>query len=56
MGPKKASTITDNEIEDIKKSLNFMLEEISNIFKQQKLIMDLMGEIKELKRQNVEKD
>lgn len=56
MPPKKASTITDEEVEDIKKSLNFMSGEIAIISKQQKVIMDMMEEIKELKRQNAEKD
>lgn len=32
-----------------------MLGEVANISKQQKLKLDLMGEIKELQRQNVEK-
>ncbi|XP_056133932.1 seipin-like [Lampris incognitus] len=57
MGPKQASTVTEEEAEDIKKSLNFMPEEIANISKQQKqLIMDLTGEIKDLRRQNDDKD
>ena len=56
MGPKKVNTITEDEVEEIKKSLNFMSEEISNISKQQKLILSLMDEIKELQKQNAEKD
>ncbi len=33
-----------------------MSEEIATISKQQKITMDLMGEMKELKRQNLDKD
>ena len=44
------------EIEDIKQSLNFMSGELTTVTKQLKVLMDLMGEIKELKRQNMEKD
>lgn len=51
MPPKKTE-----EIEEIKRSLDFMSEEITSISRQQKVIMDLLGEIKELKRQNAEKD
>lgn len=48
--------MTDEELEEIKKSLNFMSEEITTISKQQKVIMDLFEEIKDLRRQNEEKD
>lgn len=41
-------------MEEIKRSLNFVSEVI--ISKQQKLSMELMGEIKALTRQNEEKD
>lgn len=51
MPPKK-----NEEIEEIKKSLDFLSEEISIVSKQQKTIIDLMSEIKELKKQNEEKD
>lgn len=51
MPPKKYK-----EIEEIKKSLDFLSEEISTVSKQQKTIIDLMSEIKELKKQNEEKD
>uniref|UniRef100_A0A096MAF3 L1 transposable element RRM domain-containing protein n=1 Tax=Poecilia formosa TaxID=48698 RepID=A0A096MAF3_POEFO len=44
------------EFEEIKKSLDFMSDEIAKISQPQNLIMNLMGEVKELKRQNVEKD
>uniref|UniRef100_A0A096M2W2 L1 transposable element RRM domain-containing protein n=1 Tax=Poecilia formosa TaxID=48698 RepID=A0A096M2W2_POEFO len=46
-------SITEEEFEEIKKSLDFMSDEIAKISQQQNLIM---GEVKELKRQNVEKD
>lgn len=51
MPPKK-----NEEIEEIKKTLDFLSEEISTVSKQQKSIIDLMSEIKELKKQNEEKD
>ncbi|ROL41279.1 hypothetical protein DPX16_5388 [Anabarilius grahami] len=51
MPPKK-----NDEIEEIKKSLDFLCEEIMTVSKQQKMIMDLMSEVKELKKQNQEKD
>ncbi|XDV33591.1 hypothetical protein PO909_003956 [Leuciscus waleckii] len=51
MPPKK-----NEEIEKIKKSLDFLSEEISTVSKQQKTIIDLMSAIKELKKQNEEKD
>lgn len=44
------------EIEDIKQSLNFMSGELTTVTKQLKDLMDLLGEIKELKKQNMEKD
>lgn len=56
MPPKKNVEKKNEEVEEIKKSLDFMSEEIITTSAQQKMIMDLMGEIKELKRQNVEKD
>lgn len=51
MPPKK-----NEEIEDIKKALDFLSEEIATVSKQQKMIINLMSEIKELKKQNEEKD
>ncbi|KAM3618395.1 uncharacterized protein V6R79_019930 [Siganus canaliculatus] len=57
MPPKgKNNAALDEEIEEIKKSLNYLSGEISTISKQQKLILDLMDEIKELKKQCAEKD
>lgn len=37
------------ELEEIKKSLNFMSEEISKVVKQQATLMGLMGEVRELR-------
>lgn len=37
------------ELEEIKKSLNFMSEEISKVVKQQATLMSLMGEVRELR-------
>uniref|UniRef100_A0A1A8VGH7 Helentron 4 helitron-like transposon replicase/helicase/endonuclease n=1 Tax=Nothobranchius furzeri TaxID=105023 RepID=A0A1A8VGH7_NOTFU len=54
MGPKKA--ITAEEGDDIKKSLEFMTEEISTIRKQQITILTLVEEVKTLRLQNAEKD
>lgn len=48
--------MTEEKFGVLKKSLNFMSGEFSNIFKQQQIIMELMGDIRELKRQQVEKD
>ena len=56
MPPKKNCAITDEEVKEIKKMLDFLSEVIATVSKQQKMIMDLMGKIKELKRQNAEKD
>ncbi|KAI9525221.1 hypothetical protein NQZ68_009901 [Dissostichus eleginoides] len=54
MGPKK--TIAAEEVEDIKKSLDFLAEEISADRLQQKNILDLVKEVKDLRIQNAEKD
>lgn len=57
MPPKsKINAALDEEIEEIKKSLDYMSGEITTISKQQKMILDMMGEIKELKKQCAEKD
>lgn len=45
----------EDELEDIKRSLNLMLQEISTTSKDQRKIMDLMKN-EELKRLNDEKD
>lgn len=54
MGPKKS--LMAEEVEDIKKSLNFIMEEVSAVRLQQKSIMDLVGEVKALRVLNEEKD
>ncbi|KAI4794798.1 hypothetical protein KUCAC02_031831, partial [Chaenocephalus aceratus] len=54
MGPKK--TIAAEEVEDIKKSLDFLAEDISAVRLQQKNILDLVKEFKDLRIQNAEKD
>lgn len=54
MGPKKA--LTAEEGDDIKKSLDFLSEEISAVKLQQKSILALVEEVKALRIQNAEKD
>ena len=54
MGPKKA--LAAEEGEEIKKSLEFLTEEISVVKLQQKAILDLVEEVKALRIQNPEKD
>ena len=45
-----------NEIDELKKSLDFQSGELSNINKKLTVITEMMAEIKELKTQNIEKD
>ncbi|CAJ1059656.1 uncharacterized protein LOC120437470 [Xyrichtys novacula] len=54
MGPKK--TLTAEEGDDIKNSLDFLSEEISIVKLQQKSILDLVEEVKALRTQNAKKD
>ena len=54
MGPKKA--FTAEEAEEIKRSLDFLSEEVAAMRKQQRDILDLAGEIKVLRLQSEEKD
>ncbi|KAL4006238.1 SH2 domain protein 2A [Sarotherodon galilaeus] len=54
MGPKKV--LSAEEGDDIKKSLEFMTEEISAVKLQMKAILDLVEEVKALRIQNAEKD
>ncbi|KAL3988971.1 hypothetical protein ACER0C_013289 [Sarotherodon galilaeus] len=54
MGLKR--TPTAEEIEDIKKSLDFLTEETSAIKLQQKYILDIVKEIRSLHNQNAEKE
>lgn len=56
MPPKKATNVMEEEMEEIKKSLNFMSEEISKVLKQQSKLLDLMEEVKQLKNLVKEKD
>lgn len=51
MGPKKA--MTDEEGDNMKKSLEFMSEEFSVVKMQQKAILELVEEVKTLRIQNV---
>ncbi|KAK1896608.1 Ubiquinone/menaquinone biosynthesis C-methyltransferase UbiE [Dissostichus eleginoides] len=55
MAPKKSANLPD-EVEEIKKSLDFLSAEIKTVAAQQNQIMELMGEIQSLKIQNIEKD
>ena len=54
--PPKKNAILPDEVEEIKKSLDFLSAEISTVAAKQKKIMDLMGDIQTLKRQSLEKD
>ncbi len=54
MAPKKVPPI--EEIEDIKRSLDFLGEEVSAVRLQQKNILDLVEEVKALWLQNLEKE
>lgn len=46
----------ESDLEEIKTSLNTLTEEIHKVSTQQQMLMDLTREVKELKRQNDEKD
>ncbi len=54
MGPKKAPSA--EEVDDIKKALDFLSEEVSAVRLQQKGILKLVEEVKALRIQNEEKD
>lgn len=54
MAPKKVPTV--EEMEDIKKSLDFLGEEVSAVRLQQRNILDMVEEIKALRLQNIEKE
>ena len=45
-----------NEIEELKRALDFQSGELSNITKKLEVITEMMVEIKELKQQNIDKD
>ncbi|KAJ8408799.1 hypothetical protein AAFF_G00246170 [Aldrovandia affinis] len=52
--PKK--NLAAEELEDIKRSLDFLTEEVSDVKLQQKTILELVEEVKALRIQNAEKD
>lgn len=56
MPPKKISSVVEEELEEIRKSLNFMSDELSKVAKQQAMLLDLMDEVKQLKNLVKEKD
>lgn len=56
MPPKKANPGVEEELEEIRKSLNFMSDELSKVAKQQGMLHDLMDEIKQLKNLIKDKD
>ncbi len=55
MAPRKSTVALEDELEEIRKSLNFMSEELSKVAKQQ-MLLDLMSEIKQLRNVIKEKD
>ncbi len=56
MPSKKISSVVEDELEEIRKSLNFMSGELSKVAKQQTMLLDLMDEVKQLKNLVKEKD
>lgn len=54
MPPEK--NVVEDELEGIRKSLNFMSEEPSKVAKQKAVVLDLMNEIKQLKNLDKERD
>lgn len=55
MPPKKYPAQAE-EVDDIKRSLDMLMEEVSVVRQQQKTIMSLVEEVKALRLQNIEKD
>lgn len=51
MPPKKIPSAVEEELEEIRKSLNFMSDELSKA-----MLLELMGEVKQLKNLVKEKD
>lgn len=51
----KKSAISEEDVEEIKRSVNLNSEEGGNISRQQELILNLMGQIKNLQKQDSEK-
>ncbi|KAJ8353946.1 hypothetical protein SKAU_G00215130 [Synaphobranchus kaupii] len=56
MPPKKNPMVAPEEVDDIKKALEFLSEEVSAVSRQQKTIMGIVEEVKALRLQNSEKD
>lgn len=56
MPPKKASNIVEEELEEIRKFLNFMSDELSKVAKWQAMVLNLMDEVEKLKNVVKEKD
>jgi len=54
MGPKK--NVQTEEVDDIKKSLDFLTDEMSTVKTQQSRLLELLEEVKQLCLQNLEKD
>ncbi|KAK7172185.1 hypothetical protein R3I93_004481 [Phoxinus phoxinus] len=54
MGPKK--NMQTEEVNDIKKSLDFLTEEMITVKTQQSRLLELLEEVKQLRLQNIEKD
>lgn len=55
MGPKLMNQQAE-DTDNIKRLFDFLAEEVSAVWLQQKGIMDLFGEVKALRLQNAEKD
>lgn len=56
MPPKKIPAPIEEELEEIRKSLNFMSEELTKVARQQTALLELMNEVKQLKALMKEKD
>ncbi len=54
MPPKKISSVVKDEIEEVRKSLNFMSDKVCKVAKQQTMLLDLKNE--QLKNLVKEKD
>lgn len=50
MPPMEISSAVEEDLEEIKKSLHFMSEELSSVAKQQAKLLELMGEVSILRR------
>lgn len=56
MGPKKNLQASSEDVDEIKKALDFLTEEVSTVRHQQKTIMGLVEEVKALRLQNIEQE